>query len=376
MRSGELIKIAALGALFLVLALINRFDLLAPAGREAFAAQGQSLMERYRVWAFSCALLVVLIPCSVVALQIVLRSRLEKRIADGPSEILLPRSDWKPIDPSKVELWSRLADALPRDEYLSFELAGNDVDNYFLAHASTEGLKAAIIQIRAEWKGTQKRPIERNDDPAILPEGWFIWFCELTPSTWRKPILAISDDPLRGLLIELNGVSGDGRGMVQVIAKRDFGTRKKLGRAAFTARDAQIDSKGVQAVRRQDARIYEERAQKTFLQATVRTVGLADTKDRAQGIARGLARTVAASFSSSNPVRRIKEGQDASKVLKRGMGRKGIWAADELAYLGHLIGSDMLMLAPRLRTAMAKQLPADPEMRVSVADATAVFAEA
>jgi len=92
---------------------------------------------------------------------------------------------------------------------------------------------------------------------------------------------------------------------------------------------------------------------------------MADTPERAQGIARGLARTIAASFSYSNPIRTMQEGQDPERVAGRALGKKsGSWSADELAYLGHLVGGDMLHVAPRLQSAAAKSLPADPEMRI------------
>jgi hypothetical protein len=57
------------------------------------------------------------------------------------------------------------------------------------------------------------------------------------------------------------------------------------------------------------------------------------------------------------------------------MGRSQAWADDELATLAHLTGSDMLFVAPRLKTASAKSLPPDPEMRVTSMDVVARFAE-
>jgi len=293
---------------------------------------------------------------------------------------LLPRSDWKPVDSGKVNLWARLADALPHDEHVSFELSGNDVDSFFGLHASNEGLRAAFTQIKAEWSGVQSRPVGTGEpgiveDPAFVSEGWSVWWCELAPTAWDQPIEALSDDPLRSVLIEINGVSGAGCGLLQVIAKRDFGVRKRLGQAAFSARDAVTPSKGVQAIRRQEAKTFEGRARKTFLQASIRTVGLADTPERAQVVARGLARAVAASFGASNPVRRVAEGDDPERVSERRMGKAGPWASDELAYLGHLVGGDMGAVAPRLQTAAAQSLPADPEMRIQPTHDTARFAE-
>jgi hypothetical protein len=297
-------------------------------------------------------------------------------VAAGPTIALLPRSDWKKVKPEDVQLWARLADALPHDEQVSFEIGGNDVHSSFTLHGSEAGLRAAYTQVKAEWPGAERRPLGTGEenvpaDPAHLPEDWYLWWSECTPVAWDKPIEALIDDPLRSVLVELNSVTGKGRGLVQIIARRDFGARQRLGQAAFAARDEETQSKGVRSLRSQEAKELEKRARQTFLQVTVRAVGMADTSERAQGIARGLGRTVAASFSYSNSIRVMKEGKDAERVADRALGKAGSWSADELAWLGHLVGGDMLNVAPRLQSASAKSLPADPEMRVGIEHQTA-----
>jgi hypothetical protein len=287
-------------------------------------------------------------------------------VANGPTIALLPRSDWKPVKPGDVQLWARLADALPHDEQISFEIGGNDIQSFFALHGSEAGLRAAYTQVKAEWPTAERRPmgIEDVPDSTDLPEGWHLYWSECSPVNWNKPIEALSDDPLRSVLVELNGVTGQGRGLVQLVVKRNFGIRKQLGQAAFSARDEVVDSKGIRALRSQEAKELEKRARQTFLDVSVRAVGMADTPERAQGIARGLARTLAASFSQSNPIRVMKEGKDHERVARRSFGSLGNWSADELAYLGHLVGGDMQHVAPRLQSAAAKSLPADPEMRI------------
>ncbi len=287
-------------------------------------------------------------------------------VAVGPTIALLPRSDWKKIDPEGVQLWARLADALPHDEQISFEIGGSDLATFFAMHGSEAGLRAAYTQVKAEWPTAERRPLgsEEAPDPAYLPDSWHLWWAECTPVQWNKPIESLTDDPLRSVLVELNGVTGQGRGLVQLVAKRDFGMRARLGNAAFAARDEVVDSKGIRAIRSQEAKELEKRARQTFLEVSVRAVGMADTPERAQGIARGLARTIAASFSYSNPIRVMQEGQDPTRVAARAFGKRGIWSADELAWLGHLVGGDMQHIAPRLQAAAAKSLPADPEMRI------------
>lgn len=287
-------------------------------------------------------------------------------VAAGPSIALLPRSDWKKVNPEDVQLWARLADALPHDEPISFEIGGNDIQSFFALHGSEAGVRAAYTQVKAEWPSAERRPLgaDETPDPAQLPAGWHLWWAECAPVNWNKPIEALTDDPLRSVLVELNAVTGQGRGLVQLVAKRDFGTRQRLGEAAFAARDETVDSKGIRHLRSSEAKELEKRARQTFLEVSVRAVGMADTPERAQGIARGLARTISASFSYSNPIRVMKEGQDPARVAGRAFGKRGSWSADELAWLGHLVGGDMLHVAPRLQSAAAKSLPADPEMRI------------
>lgn len=152
------------------------------------------------------------------------QAEITERIATGPTVLLLPRSDWKPVDPLKVNLWGRLADALPHDEQVSLEVFGNGLEIAFALHASENGLRAALTQIKAEWPGIQRRTV--SDDPTHLPEGWAIYWCECVPAVWDRPVTSITPDPLRAALVELNAVMGRGRGMLQIIAKNDFGTKR------------------------------------------------------------------------------------------------------------------------------------------------------
>ena len=303
------------------------------------------------------------------------QAEIDHQVASGPTVFLLPRSDAPSVLPVKIDLWARLADALPHDEHFAFELSGSETQINFGIHGSENGIRAALTQIRSEWPGVQQRPIQSLDDPARLPEGWHLFWCECAPATWNKPIFPLTDDPLRAVLIEMKSVVGQGRGLLQVIARNDFGTRKQLGQAAFAARADKPDNAGVRALRSREAKELEDRARRTFLQATLRTVGMADTPERAQGIARGLARAVSASFGHSNPVKVSAEGQEHFPVLARQMGRIGVWADNELSALGHLVGKDMLFTVPRLQVASAKSLPAAPVMRIIATDKVAQFAQ-
>ncbi len=291
--------------------------------------------------------------------QIRLR-RVRKRIAHGPTVLLLPRADLKPVDPAKVRLWERLGDVLPRGEWLSWELAGHRDAVVFALHASEAALDRILVQVRAEWPGTYRRAPET--DPALAPEGWHVYWVEVVPTRWDRPIDP-AGDAVKGVLLELAGLEG-ARGLVQVLARPDFATPRRLWQKAVCLRDAETQSKGVRSRRTQEAKALEKRAAQPFFQVTVRCVGLAPTEGQARSAALRLARTVISSFSG-NPLRVVRKGRNARAAAARRMGRSGPWAASELAYLAHLVGRDAQALAPRLRTAPARSLPAPPEMRIT-----------
>ncbi len=379
MKGPEGWKLAGLALVAGLLFLALRFDLLSPKfwkqNGPKMLAWGQE--HRQLLILAGAAFLTLLL--ALVLTRVILKqcywAAIQRRVATGLTYLLLPRSDWRPISPDKVNLWARLADALPHDEHLSFEIAGSDTELCFAVHGSENGMRAALTQFKAEWPGVQRRPVEV--DLAAVPEGWNIFWVELRPHSWREAIVALSDDPLRSVLVEVNGVIGRGRGLVQVIARNDFGTRAKLGKAAFTARAGQAQNAGVRALQTKAARSHEARAERAFLHVTIRCVGFADEKSRAEGIARGLARAVSSGYGHKNPVKQVLSGRNPLPVLERRMGKRPqAWADDELATLAHLVGSDMLHVAPRIKTASAKSLPPDPEMRVLPTDVTARFVDA
>jgi hypothetical protein len=199
---------------------------------------------------------------------------------------------------------------------------------------------------------------------------------ELVPASYEQAVRAATDDALRAALIELNGVLEDGRGLIQVIARRNFGARKQLGQKAFAARDEETASKGVRALRAQEAKELEARARATYLDVTLRAAGMADTPERAQGIARAIARAISASFEGGNPVQAVRQGSDPRPLARREPGKAAVWSANDLAYLAHMPGSDLLQVVPRLQTAPARYLPADPEMRFDPALHRTAFLEA
>ncbi len=281
------------------------------------------------------------------------------RIARGPTVWLLPRADLKPVDPAKVRLWARMGDVLPRGEWISWEVGGHRDDVRFALHASESVLERALVQVRAEWPGTHRRAAE--PDPARVPEGWHVYWVEVAPRYRDRPIEP-AGDVVRALLLEISGLE-HGRGWVQVLAKPDRETPRRLLRQALRARDQKTRSRGVRTVKTAEARTLEKRAGEPFWWVTIRCVGMALHAPSARAIAHRLARAVIAGFTG-NPLRVVREGRGSRPVADRRMGRGGPWAASELAWVAHLMGRDARTLAPRFHTAPARSLPAAPEMRV------------
>lgn len=387
MEKRDFLKIGGLGVLAVLTLVLVRANLLVyllnPAKRQqVWVLHGEEIMNFLpRAVTLLCAggaaFLVLVIGAVWVRHRTQQRAweEIVQRVADGPTVLLLPRADWKPVRPEDVRLWSRLADSLPHDEHISFEIFGNERGIAFGLHGSEDGVRAALTQFKAEWPGLFRKPVGSQDDPARLPEGWAVWWVELAPVSFEQAVRAVAEDPLRAALIEINGVMGQARALVQVVARRNYGARKQLGQRAFAARDDQSPSKGVRALRSQEAKEFEARARMDFLDVTVRVAGLADTLERAQGIARGLARAVSASFSGTNPVQPVRQGSDAAVLWMRAMGQHAPWAAGDLAYLAHLPGRDLMELAPRMQTAPARYLPSDEEMRFDASRYRTAFLE-
>ncbi len=264
MNTGEVIKYAGLSMIVLVFTLGNKYGLFTSAdARAELLAQITTWLNLYRFWLIGGALLMTSFPVIKFMMKRRRAAWIQKGVSEGPTLLLLPRSDWKPVDPGKVAIWARLADALPHDEQISFEVGGSDTDLFFALHGSEDGVRAALTQFKSEWPGVQRRPVET--EPANVPEGWQVSWVELCPHNWKEPIQSLANDPLRSVLVEVNGVIGQGRGLVQIIARNDFGTRAKLGTARIRTRAAEpVGNAGVKAPFAQRKRVdsKDERAER------------------------------------------------------------------------------------------------------------------
>ena len=350
----QLIFLVIVAALIL---LAGRYNLLNPRGaRAARDAAAAWWLVNGRMVVAGIVLVIILLLVLLIwrwKLRLAEKRAILDRVASGPTVQLLPRADWK-SDPTDNQIWARIANALPPGEHISFEICGNADQSYLALHGSQEGVSAAITQIVAEFPGLFYRPFAEEQAGAI-------YWIELSPVSFERAVRAVGD-PLRAVLLEIANLH-DGRGMIQIIARRNSSARLMLGRKAFAVRDEELESNGMRALRTKEARELEVRAQDTTLDCTVRVVGIGEDHFAAQQIARRLAIAILSSFGPENPLRPVRQGADARPVIRREPGPMQVWAAQELAALAHLPDRDAIQLAPRLLRAPARYLPAAPEMR-------------
>jgi hypothetical protein len=355
---GQNIQLIFLAILSVLILLAGRYNLLNPRGaRAARDAVAAWWLVNGRMVIAGVVLAIILLLVLLVwrwKLRIAEKRAILDRVASGPTVQLLPRADWKAVPTGDNQIWARIANALPPGEHISFEICGNADQSYFALHGSKEGVSAAITQIVAELPGLFYRPLAEEQAGAI-------YWIELSPVSFERAVRA-AGDPLRAVLLEIASLR-HGHGMVQIIARRNASARLTLRRKAFAARDEELESNGMRALRKREAKELEVRAQDATLDCTVRVIGISKDHFAAQQIARRLAIAISSSFGPENPLRPVHKGADARPVIRREPGKMQVWAARELAALAHLPDRDAIQLAPRLLHAPARYLPADPEMR-------------
>jgi hypothetical protein len=300
------------------------------------------------------------------------RDEINQAVASGESWLLLRPKEAKPVDVEKVALWKRLAYAQPTQEHFAFEVFGNADKQGLAIHASQTKTRSVLREFTQEWPDAQRRLLGKDDktpDPASVPEGWHVYWLEVGPSSTDQPVTFSARDPLLAILAELNDIADPTRGLVQVIARSDTGTRRRLGTQSAAIRSGAAQDPGARYQQTKEAKILEERGSRLFLEVVVRVSAISPDPDRAKGAATALANTLCNQFGPENPVIVLVQAKPkqappnlAARTLDGGAVRS--WADDELVGLAHLPGSDAIQAAPMLSTGSATALPAKPELRV------------
>ena len=295
------------------------------------------------------------------------RQAIAQAVADGETWLLLRPKEARSVDVEKVTLWKRLAYAQPTREHFSYEVFGNSDKQGLAFHASKTKTRSVLREFFQEWPDMQRRTVG-EDEPAFVPDGWYVHWVEVGPASAESPIIASSRDPLLGLLSEIADIPGPTRALVQVIARSDTTTRRQLGQKSAAVRVGEVKNAGVRYQRTREAKILEERGSRLFLQAVIRVAAISPSLERARGTANALADTLCNQFGPQNPVIILAQANPrktiklATRPIEGGAIRS--WADNEIVSLAHLPGGDALRYAPLLATGSAKSLPARPDLRL------------
>ena len=292
---------------------------------------------------------------------------LDQAVAEGETWLLLRPKETRPVDVEKISLWKRLAYAQPTNEHFSFEAYGNSEHQGLAIHASQTKSRAILGEYFQEWSDMQRRPAGEAD-PALVPEGWHVYWVEVGPASAEKPITRSSRDPLLGVLSEIANVPAPTRTLMQVIARSDITMRRQLGQKSASMRSVEVKDAGARYQHTKEAKILEQRGSRVFLQTVIRVAAFSTSPLEAHRTAVALANTLCNQFGPDNPVIILARSNPkepltlAARSISAGALRS--WADDEIAALAHLPGGDVLKFAPLLSTGSAKSLPAGPDLRI------------
>ena len=309
---------------------------------------------------------------------------IQEAVAHGESWMLLRPKEARPVEVDQVTLWRRLAYAQPTAEHFSFEAHGNADRQRLLIHATPTKLRGVLREFLQEWDDVQRRLIGGDSgepDPTLVPEGWSTFWLEVGPSSTDQPVTVSSRDPLLAVLSELADIPAPTQAMLQVIARSDTRTRRRLGTQSAEMRSGDVSDPGVRYQRTREAKRLEERGARLFLEVVVRVAAVSPNPERAHGAAVALANTLCNQFGPDNPVVILAQCDDkrsahreVSLSARTFAGAVRPWADDELAAIAHLPGGNALSAAPMLATGSAKALPAKPELRLPEKAFTARYA--
>jgi hypothetical protein len=296
------------------------------------------------------------------------QARFHARLAEeGVTYLLLPRPDAPPTRAEKVSLWQRLSYAFPKEEHISVELSGwGEGQAFSLRSSSEKACHALITQLMTEYPGVEvKQVTTTQDDPLCTPADNVTVWREVGPAHRDQPLLIATPDPQIAVLGELALLPEGVRAGVQVVARADFNTRKRLLHKAASATSKKPET-GKDALRpsnaaRREVSYVDERAQHHFVETQVFVWASASYEGLAWQTVNLLTDTLRAQYAPHNPLQKGKEGigsrygREMAPFAGRG------WTTQELGTLAHLVGGDTAALAPRLLRARSRALPASPQ---------------
>ncbi len=298
------------------------------------------------------------------------QAKINQAVANGKTYLVLPRRDWDTVNAATVQLWARLAEALPAGEHCAFEVGGNNDVVMFTIHATEPTIAMILNQLQTEWAKVSRREVDgkKTTDPLAPPDGWSTHYFEIGPQAADKAIVPAADDPLFAAFSFLAELPDTARGGIQIVARSNAAHRQRLSQQSVGMRAqsaATPTQAGTRTAANKAAKAIEDRAAHAFLDAIIRVYVHASDQKAAQTYAQSLARIVCAQFGKSNTVSVIGQGQQARALTGRVFaGQARPWSDTELGLLAHLTGKDAFSRVPMLQTASAVNLPPSPASRV------------
>lgn len=323
-------------------------------------------LDLWRTWGTRLALVTPLLLLLLALWRYRVLARQHRRtqaaLEGGVRLALLPRADGKSVRADRVRFWGRVVDVLPIHQHISFEVQA-DSSGVQLVAAVPEALSRAFLtQLTSEWPGTRARPLAPEEDKLSASAERASYCVTLKPRSAELPIVATSPDPLLAPLTELSRLPEGVTAGVQVVARGDAYSRRRLGGKASKRLGKQ--DKFTTLDSRRKTKALDERAQHAFLEVELRTWASAGSKQMARSVAESLARSVQAQYEPSNPLIKQSSGAQAPYARPFNMFSGSAWTEAELGQLAHLTGADVLANVPTLATGSANPLPPSAAVRL------------
>lgn len=290
--------------------------------------------------------------------------RTQAAIEGGMRLALLPRADGKPVRADHVRFWGRVVDVLPIHQHISFEVQADSAGVQLVAAVPAALSRAFLTQLTSEWPGTRARALTAEEDKLSASAERASYCVTLKPRSGELPLVATAPDPLLAPLTELSRLPEGVSAGVQIVARGDAYSRRRLGGKASKRLGLQDKFTTLNAKRQ--TKTLDERAQHAFLEVELRTWASAGSAQMARSVAESLARSVQAQYEPSNPLLRSGSGAQAPVARHFGMFSGSAWTEAELGQLAHLSGADVLAHVPTLATGSANPLPPSAAVRVPV----------
>lgn len=305
--------------------------------------------------------------------SLVRAARREIRLSDqmqteGVTYLLLPRRNGQPVRATQVQLWRRIAEILPPEQHVSFEVGGGRGGIVFSLRAPSATLAREVVsKVLEEWPHTQ---VEQAEGYVPLPMVEAVAWAEVCPQNREQPILLATPDPVGALLTQLavlpDGVSGG----MQVLVRADPYTDLRLSRKAarLTSKKPESGPYAYRPSAEEQRRVQEldQRARERFVEVRVLLWAAAADEAEARAWAQKLAYVLTGQFNqgtllTGNRLQRGAEGMEALTARTFPLLTGMPWTTSELGALAYLPGRDGQIAAPQLRMAPALFLPASSQ---------------